>query len=67
MGNMLVTHSLHSPSFPSCGNKIAAIHPFSRALRVKVGNQKARFLVALSEVFRGAHSRKPLFYGKRGV
>jgi hypothetical protein len=49
-GNALVTRSLHSPGFPSCGNKIAAIHPFSRTLSVKGGNQKARFLVALSEV-----------------
>jgi hypothetical protein len=46
-GHALVSHTLHSPSFPSCVNKIDAIHPFSRALRVKGGCRKARFSATL--------------------
>jgi hypothetical protein len=57
-GNALVSHTLHSPSFPSCGNKLAAIHPFSRALHVNVGGQKAWFLAALSKALGLTHSRK---------
>jgi hypothetical protein len=34
---------------------VAAIHPFSRALRVKGGNQKAWFLVALSKALGLTH------------